>query len=436
MSANQLAILGGTPVRSQDFQIRKTLGEAEKKAVMDVLDRGDISLFFGSPGPFFLGGPTVKEFENTWAQKYHFKHAISVNSWTTGLMTAIGACGIEPGDEVICTPYSMSATATSILFYGGIPVFVDIEPETFNIDPAKIEAAITPRTRAIMLVHLFGHPADMDAIMAIARKHNLKVIEDAAHAPGIKYKDKYVGAIGDIGGFSFNYHKHIHTGEGGLLVTNNDEIAQKSQLIRNHGENCIEAMGLKDISNVMGSNYRLTEIQAAVGLVQMKYLDDYISHRNRLAKYFGAKMKNFPGITPPVLKDGCEHAYYVYALKFDEKIVGVSRKQFFAAVAKELPQPKIWEQIPFVEAYIRPLYLNPIYQQQIAMGKKGFPFTMNPGVKYNYAKGICPTVERMFEKELFHCPLIREAVTEKDLDDVYNAFEKVYNNRHLIKDIG
>jgi len=433
MSAKKLALHGGMPVRTKAFQTRTTMGPAEKAAAMAVLEKGDISLFFGSPGEYFLGGPKVREFETSWAKKYGFQHAISVNSWTTGLMAAVGAVGVEPGDEVICTPYSMSATATAILFYGGIPVFADIDPVTFNLDPKDIEKKITPRTKAIMLVHLFGHPADMDAIMKIANKHGLKVIEDAAHAPGVHYKGKPVGAIGHVGGFSFNYHKHIHTGEGGLLVTNDKDIALRCQLIRNHGENCTEAMGVNDISNTIGSNYRMTEIQAAIGLVQMQLLDGYIAHRNKLARYMSEKLSRFPGITTPKIQEGCEHAFYVYAMKFDEARVGISRKAFVEAVTKELPPAQNWEQMPFVEAYVRPLYLNQVYQQQIAIGTKGFPFSMNPQVKYDYSKGSCPVVERMFDKELFHCPLIRESVTEQDLDDVIKAIEKVFENINELK---
>jgi perosamine synthetase len=429
---SKLAIKGGSPVRSKAFGVRTTMGEKEKKAAMDVLERGDISLFFGSPGAYFLGGPEIKSFEGAWAQKFGYKHCISVNAWTTGLMTAVGAVGVEPGDEVICAPYSMSATATAILFYGGIPVFADIDPVTFNIDPKSVEKKITSRTKAIMLVHLFGHPADMDEIMKIAKKNNLKVIEDAAHAPAAKYKGKYVGAIGDVGGFSLNYHKHIHTGEGGLITTNDPLIAERCQLIRNHGENLLESMNVQDISNCMGSNYRLTEIQAAIGKVQMNLIEGYVQHRNRLAKYLSGKLQSLPGITPPKIQKDCEHSFYVYAMKYDETQTGVPRSQYVQAVMAELPKADIWEQTPLVEAYIRPLYLNPIYQQKIAMGKKGFPFSMNPDVEYNYSKGSCPVVERMFEKELFHCPLIREAVTETDLDDVYRAFEKVSEN---IKDL-
>lgn len=426
----KLAINGGSPVRTKDFTIRTTMGEREKKAVAAVMDKGDISLFFGSPGKFFLGGEQVQNFEKKWAGKYNFKHAVTVNSWTTGLMTAVGACGVGPGDEVICPPYSMSATTTSILFYGGIPVFVDIEPETFNIDPTKIEKAITPRTKAIMLVHLFGHPANMDAIMAIAKKHKLKVIEDAAHAPGVKYGDKYVGCIGDVGGFSLNYHKHIHTGEGGVIVTNDDFIAQRCQMIRNHGENVIEAYGITDLTNAIGSNYRLTEIQAAIGLCQLDDVETCIDHRNKLHNVIKTGLHGMDGITVPVIKPNCTHAFYVYAFKFDENIVGVSRDKFVNAVMAELPQAKESEQIPLVQSYIRPLYLNQIYQQKIALGAKGFPFNYNQGVEYDYSKGLCPVVERMWEKELFYSPIVREAVTPDDIQDLVRAMQKVYENRH------
>jgi perosamine synthetase len=429
-----LAVFGGKPYRTKPLDLRVTLTEADRESAINVLKQGDLSMFFGSPGPFFLGGKHVKEFEKKWAEKYNFKHAISVNSWTTGLMTAIGACGVGPGDEVICTPFSMSATATSILFYGGIPVFCDIEEETYNIDPKKIEALITPRTKAIMLVHLFGHPAEMDEIMAIAKKYNLKVIEDAAHAPGVTYKGRPVGAIGDIGGFSLNYHKHIHSGEGGLLVTNNDELALRSQLIRNHGENSIEAFNIKDISNVIGSNYRLTELQAAIGLTQLDRLQDYLNHRNSLHHIFSEGIKNIPGLQSPTIKAGCTHAFYIYPVKFDSSQFGLSRENFVQAINAEWPIPQTWEQTAFSPGYIRPLYLNQIYQQKIALGNKGFPFNFNEGIEYNYTKGICPVVERVHEKELLICPMLHEGTNASDVKDLIKAIHKVYENRHEFQD--
>ena len=434
MSQNKLAILGGNKVREKTFKIRKTIGPKEIKAVNAVLEKGDLSLFFGGPGEYYFGGPFVKEFEEKWAKKYGYKHCISTNSWTTGLMTAVGALGISPGDEVLCTPYSMSATATAILFYGGIPIFVDIEEETFNMDPKKIEEKITPRTKAIMLAHIFGHSADMDPIIAIAKKHNLKIIEDGAQCPGAKYKGKFVGALADIGGFSLNYHKHIHTGEGGLLVTNDDDLALRCKMIRNHGENAIEAFEIKNIANVMGSNYRLTEMQAAIGSVQMDYVEDYVAHRNKIAAHFTSGLKKFGCFQPPVIKEGCTHSFYVYAIKYNSEKAQLPRNLFVQAVHAELADPTNWEQDTFVEGYVKPLYWNTLYQKKIAIGNKGFPWSMNPGVEYNYSKGLCPVTERMHEKELIYSPLVREAVEIEDIDDVLKAVEKVLTNASQLKD--
>ena len=184
----------------------------------------------------FYGGLKVREFEQVVADYFCVKHAVTVNSWTSGLITAVGAIGIEPGDEVIVTPWTMSATATAILHWNAIPVFADIDPDNYNLDPKSIEANITPYTKAIMVADIFGQSADMVEIMAIAKQHDLKVISDTAQAPGALYKGRYAGTCGHVGGYSLNYHKHIHTGERGILVTDDDGIAERLRLIRNHGE--------------------------------------------------------------------------------------------------------------------------------------------------------------------------------------------------------
>jgi len=426
---NYPAILGGSPVRRTPFPRRRTMGAAERKAALEVLDSDNLSSFFGSAGEFFLGGEKVRAFENAWAQKYGFGHAISVNSWTSGLTVAIGAIGIEPGDEIICSPYTMSASATCALFYGGIPIFADIDAETFCLDPVAVEDAITPRTKAIVVVHLFGRPAELDAICGIAHRHGLRVIEDAAQAPGVFYRGRPVGAIGDLGGFSLNYHKHIHTGEGGMIVTNDAILARRCQLIRNHGENASEGLEGAALSNVIGGNYRLTELQAAIGAAQLDRLNACLITRTLLADHLGRRLAAIPGLRiPPPLSAGSTQAHYVYPIKYDAAITGLSRHSFVKAVLAEFPIPENFEGTPLTEGYVRPLYLNSIYQQRIAIGAKGFPFNCNPGVKYSYLPGLCPVTERMYERELLLTPLVREPLTKTDMDDLADAIEKVISN--------
>jgi dTDP-4-amino-4,6-dideoxygalactose transaminase len=426
---SKLAILGGKKVRTRAFSVRTTMGKEEKSAALRVLDADSLSEFVGAPSDYFNGGKEVKAFERLWADAYGFRHAISVNSLTTGLQAALGAIGLEPGDEVICPAYTMSATSTAVLFYGGIPIFADVDPARFTLDPACIEKVISSRTRAIMVVHLFGYPADMDPIMAIAAKRGLKVIEDAAQAPGVHYRTRPVGGIGHIGGFSLNYHKQIHAGEGGLMVTNDDDIARRCQLIRNHGENLTEAEGLADISNTFGSNYRFTELQAAIAAEQFRKLKGILEHRAKLSRYLGSRLRPIPGLKIQELEKGSTHAYYMYPVRFDGKVMGIPRNLFMRAVNAELPAPRYWNTTPFyLEGYVKPLYLNPIYQRKIAMGRKGFPFNYNPGVRYEYPKGLCPVTERLHEKELLLSPLLHEGMGIEDIKDFADAVEKVASN--------
>ena len=272
-----LAINGGNPVRTDPWLDNITTGEEEKLAVMRVMDSGFLSLFEGSHTPdtpfSFNGGPEVQCLEDEWSDYYGVKHSISVNSATSGLYAAIGALEIGYGDEVIVSPYTMSACAIAPLIYGAIPVFADVELNNGSLDPKSIAERISSRTKAILVVHQFGIPADMDAIMIIAKKHGIKVIEDCAQAHGAKYKDQYVGTIGDIGVFSLNVNKAIQSGEGGVCITNNNNLAYRLRLIRNHGEAVVDAADYKNIVNIAGFNYRLTELQAAIARVQLKKMN-------------------------------------------------------------------------------------------------------------------------------------------------------------------
>ena len=428
------AILGGSPVRTDPFAERKTMGEPEKAAVLEVLDSDCLSAFIGGPGKFANGGPRVQQFERAWAERDGFKHAISVSSWTAGLVVACGAVGIQPGDEVIVPPYTMSATSSAPMFYGGIPVFADIDPTTYCLDPASVEARITPRTRAIIVVHLFGRAAPMDELMTVARGHGLKVIEDAAQAPGVYHGDRPVGAIGDVGGFSLNFHKHIHTGEGGMLVTNDDAVAHKCRLIRNHGENSYDAEELDDPVNVVGGNYRLTEIQAAIGIAQLRRLDGYLATRNELADHFSERLDKIPGLTPDRRPGNGTHAYYCYPAQYDAAVVGLSRNLFARAVLAELPPATGFESTPLAEGYVRPLYLSKIYQHQHGWGAGGQPWSFQPDVTYDYAKGLCPVTEDLYENRMLICPLIREPLTTADVDDLAEAMKKTVACGPLIQE--
>jgi perosamine synthetase len=415
---SKLAINGGEPVRSEPFPSYVSIGEEEKRAVVEVLDSTVLSKFLGTWSPDFFGGPRVQKFEREWAEYFGVKHAVTMNSATSGLYAAVGASGVGPGDEVIVSPYTMSASAAGPLVYNAIPVFADIDPETFCITPQTIRERLSPRTKAIVVVDIFGQPADMDGIMQLARDHDLIVIEDSAQAPGARYDGRYAGTQAQMGVFSLNYHKTIHAGEGGIVVTNDDDLAERLQLIRNHAEVVVKDKGTKNIVNLLGFNYRMTEIEAAIGSEQLKKLESLLAPRVEAADYLTEKLKQLPGITPPIVRAGVRHGYYLYAVRYDEDQTGVSR-QIFANALKA-------EGVPFSEGYVEPIYLEPLYQERILFGTKGCPFTCSHNeTQVSYEKGICPVTERMFYKEMLVANVCHAGMTRQYLDDVVSAFSKV-----------
>jgi perosamine synthetase len=431
----KLAINGGTPVRVKAFPAYTVIGREEKEAVNRVLESGVLSRYLGCWHDDFYGGPEVQALEKEWAQYFKVKHAIAVNSCTSGLYCAVGAIGVELGDEIIVSPYTMSASATAALIFNAVPVFADIENDYYCLDPESVEQRITPRTKAIIVVDIFGLPYDVNKIYDLAKKHGLYVIEDAAQAPGAKYRNKFAGTLGDIGVFSLNYHKHIHCGEGGIVVTDDDELANRVRLIRNHAEAVVEDMGVSNIVNMIGFNFRLTELQSAIARCQLGKLDSLVKERQDNCNYLAEKLSQIPAIKPPKVRDECSHVYYVHPFKFDEEIAGVHRDTFIQAVKAELPVTKLREaEGPLISCgYVKPLYLQPLYQRKIAYGSKGFPFK-HPwyNADVDYSKGICPVAERMHDKELFAHEMMRPGMTRADLDDVVKAFEKVHENRHLL----
>lgn len=422
---DQLAILGGEPVRCRPLPKYQTIGEEEKRAVLRVLDSGVLSDFLGSWSSQFSGGSEVKSFEEEWSAHFGVKHSVTVNSNTSGLFAALGAAGVGPGDEVIVTPYSMCASATCAVVNHAVPVFADIDPDTFCITAATIAPRITPRTKAIVVVDLFGQPAEMDAIMELAEKHGLFVLEDAAQAPGAKYKGRLAGTLAHAGVFSLNYHKTIHTGEGGAVVTNDDRLADRVRLIRNHAEVVVKAKGEPDLVNMVGFNYRMTEIEAAIGREQLKKLDRLVARRQQAATLLNSRLGRIPSLQIPKVESHIAHGWYVYTMRY---LHGEGRPPR-SAVIDALRA----EGIPVSPGYVEPIYLQPMYQKLTAYGKDGFPFR---GPHYQgqtgYSPGLCPVVERMHFEEVIYGDYCHANLQDSDLEDICRAYEKVFNNLHRL----
>lgn len=426
-----LAISGGLPIRSQGWTDNFTCGEEEKYAACAAIDSGYLSKFEGSftPDPpfSFWGGPFVQKLEESWCQYYGVPFSISMNSATSGLYAALGALGVGYGDEVIVSPATMTACAAGPLLYGAIPIFSDIEPDTGCLSPASIESKITPRTKCILVVHQFGIPAEMDQIMAIAKKHSLSVIEDCAQAHGAKYKDRYVGTIGDIGVFSLNVNKTIQCGEGAVCVTNDKDLHYRLALIRNHGENVVGPAGIADITNMIGFNYRLTEVHAAIAIEQLKKLNHLNKIRLELVEYLNRKLEKFDFLKTISGRERCISTFYTFPVLYNEDVLKTPLSEYRTALNAEGV---------YFFAGPGPLYLQPLYQKK-TLFRHGYPFSApeNRNIQTNYFKGACPVAEHLIEKGRLLNEHVRAPHTKADMDDIVSAIDKVgthfFNRRKL-----
>jgi len=410
-----LALLGGNPVQPEPLAPYISIGQEEKDAVGRVMDCGILSGFAACRDARFYGGKLVNEFESQFSEMCQISHAVSFNSATSALIAAVGALGLGLGDEVIVPAQTMSASAACVLAYNAVPVFADVETRTFGLDPDSVRSTISEKTKALVVVHLYGHPARMGELLAIAKQHNLKIIEDCAQSPLATYKGKYTGTFGDIGVYSLNVHKHLNCGEGGVAITQDADLKERLALIRNHGE--VKGTDF-NLSNTIGWNFRLTELQAAIAIERTKKLHSFVAYRKKLSEILTSLLEGFVWVQGPIVEDNCEHSYYDYPMHFDLSYLGVSKEKIMEVTRSE--------NMPITESY-RPLYWQQIYQNKIVYGQNGFPFSHSLSEQNwnNYRKGSCPNAEAMYEGSCLTFEICSYALEELHMRRIAKMFQKI-----------
>ena len=403
----RLAINGGDPVRSRPFTAWPVFGREEEDGLISVLRSGH----WGR-----LTGGEAARFETRFAAEHGASHGVAVVTGTTALRIALLASGIEAGDEVIVPPYTFLATATAVVEANGVPVFADIDETTFSLDPAAVEAAITPRTRAVIPVHLGGLPADMDAINALARKHDLVVIEDACHAHGARYRGRPVGSLGNMACFSFQATKNMTSGEGGIILSRDDGLAAQCVSIHNCGR---VPEGAWYEHHTISGNFRMTEFQGAVLNAQLDRLGAQSETRWQNGRWLAAFLEDVPGITPQgPIEEGTRHAHHLFPFRYDAAVYGVPRQRYLDALCAE--------GVPVGGGYETPLYRQPVFVNR-AFG----PYTgwQSSRPDLDYTRVSCPVCERISGEEGAWFDQHVLLGSAEDLRDVADAFQKVHEYR-------
>lgn len=405
----KLAIKGGSPVR--DARVKPwpswpIFGEEERRNLLKVFESGK-----------WWYGEKVKEFEQAFALFQDAKYGVSCTNGTAALEIGLLSCGIGAGAEVIVPPYTFVATASSVLKVNAVPVFADIEIETGNLDPVDVERKITEKTKAIVPVHLGGLPCDMDAFNTLSRKYKLKIIEDACHSWGSKWKGKGTGALGDCGAFSFQMSKNITSGEGGILLTDNEELADTARSYSNCGRG--KTGGWYE-HFLLGSNLRMTELQAAILLGQLTRLEQQTLKRAENAGYLNEKLKDLSGIkVVPLDKRVTRRSYHLYIFRFIQEEWGITRQEFISAVSQE--------GVPVGAGYT-PLYKNPLFQNK-GTGPKRCPVSCPYyGTEMDYSSVYCKNAEKLSEQAIWISQSVFLSERE-DMKDIVKAIEKVWSNR-------
>jgi perosamine synthetase len=408
-----LARSGGSPVRAGPYPRGPHIDRHEHDAVRRVLDSGVLSGFVGAPGPFFLGGPEVRALEDRWIDLGGYAGVVAVNSATSGLHSAVAALGLPPGSEVVVPPYTMSATVAAVRMAGLRPRFADIDGELFTLSGETVKAVIGSETAAVVVVHLFGQMAPMAGLRALCADHGLRLLEDAAQAPGATQDRSWPGRGSSGAIFSFNQNKTITCGEGGLVASDDDRVLERARLIRNHAESVVHVFEV-DPADFIGWNYRMTELEAAVAIEQTAKMDMLTAWRVALARRLAARIDGVPGLIAPVVHPGNEHVYFTFALRFDPNVWGCNREAFVEALTAE--------GVPCSNGYVPPLYRLPLFDEHRRapeLDPRNFP--------------VC---EHLAQESLVLLHVCGWPATERDVDDVADAVDKCWEHRAEIRATG
>jgi perosamine synthetase len=391
-SKEPLAVDGGTPVRNSLLPYgRQSIEEDDIQAVINVL-RSD----------WLTTGPKVAEFEEAFAARIGARYAVSFSSGTAALHGAAFAAGLKPGDEAITTPMTFAATVNCVLYQGATPVFADVSTDTLNLDPEKVAARITPRTRAVLPMDYAGHPADLDAMLELAARHGLVVIEDACHALGAEYRGRRTGSIADMTVFSFHPVKHVATGEGGMVSTDRTDYAQALRRFRNHGissdarQRRAEGQWRYEMV-LLGFNYRLPDFACVLGLSQLKKLEANLSRRRQIAARYAAAFRDLAGILPPAVRLDVNPAWHLYPIRLSLEGLSANRAQVFRALRAE----NIGVNVHYI-----PVHCHPYYRDRFGYRGREYPIAED-------------AYERLISLPMFH------GMSDQDVEDVIAAVKKV-----------
>jgi len=403
----KLAIDGGPKVKTTPFGSGRRFGKEEKEQLMQVIDDDMLFYFFGKK---------VFAFQDAFAKMHNMKHCIACSSGTSSVHIALGTLQLEPGSEIITSAITDMGSLTGVLYQNLIPVFADIDPQTYNMDPGSVEKCITKRTGAILVVHHSGLVADMDAFLALGKKYNIPVIEDVAQAYLGDYKGRLTGTMGVINAFSLNHFKHITCGSGGMVLTNDDEKRKLATLFL---DKCFDREAGKRNPYFLAPNYQMSELQGAVALAQLKKLPWIIEQRRKLGDRLTEHLQNIPGITPQLIPEGYKHTYFLFLFRVNTEKLNISSSEYAAALEAE--------GIPAKANQITggmPEYAYDIFQNRSAFPNSRHPFVNTDfGTNISYQDIHCPNAEKSFEQVINM--QINEFYTQQDINEMGQAVEKV-----------